>query len=240
MKHEILAKPSYSALRCVMSKGETIHAESGAMLAMDATAEIAGTMKGGLWSGIKRAVLTSESFFVSTITSKADDTEVYLAPRAPGDLQAIELKGSEYIVQGGSFLASTEGVETDAKFSGWKGFLSGEGLFMIKATGTGTIFVSSFGGILSREVKAGEKFVVDNGHIVAFDASMRYDIESVGSGTFGFVTTGEGLACIFEGPGTVYLQTRNLATFAETLNPFLPDRNKSQGASNILGQIMGG
>lgn len=239
MKHEILAKPSYSALRLVLATGEEVHAESGAMLAMDATAEIEGSMKGGVLGGLKRAFLTSESFFVTTVRATADDTEVYLAPRAPGDLEAIELSGEDYIVQGGSFLASTAGIATDSKFSGWKGFLSGEGLFMIKATGQGTIFVSSFGGIIKRALKAGEKFIVDNGHVVAFAASMNYTIERVGAGMLSAVTTGEGLACVYTGPGTVYLQTRNLATFAETLNPFLPDRGKAQG-SGLLGQIMGG
>jgi uncharacterized protein (TIGR00266 family) len=239
MKHEILCRPSYSALVLTLNKGEVIHAESGAMLAMDATAEMKGTMQGGAWKAIKRAVLTSESFFVTTITAQADNTRVDLAPRATGDLEAIELHGEDYVVQGGAFLASTEGITTDSKFTGLRGFMSGEGLFMIKASGTGTMFVSSFGGIVKREVAAGQKLIVDNGHLVAFPSSMTYEVQSVGSGTFGFVTTGEGMACVFTGPGVVYLQTRNLATFAETLNPFLPAREKSQGAG-LLGQIMGG
>lgn len=239
MKHEILARPSYSALRCVLEKGEELHAESGAMLAMDATALIGGSMKGGLLGGIKRALLTSESFFVTTIRAEDNETEVYLAPRAPGDIQGITLQNNAYIVQGGSFLASTPGIRTDAKFSGWKGFLSGEGIFMIRAEGAGDIFVSSFGGIIGRELKAGERFVVDNGHIVAFDATMPYEIQAVGGGMVGAVKTGEGLACVFTGPGMLYLQTRNLATFAETLNPFLPNRSKAQGGMNLLGQVFG-
>ncbi len=239
MKHEILLRPSYSALKLLMSNGEEIHAESGAMLAMDATAQIEGAMKGGALSALSRAFLTSESFFVTTIRASQNDTEVYLAPRATGDIQAIELKNEEYVVQGGSFLASIGTIATNAKFTGWRGFLSGEGIFMIKAAGTGTMFVSSFGGILEKTLKPGEVFVVDNGHIVAFPAGMHYEIQQAGKGMFSMVTTGEGLVCVFTGPGTIYLQTRNLRTFAETLNPFLPRANKSQGGG-ILGQIMGG
>ena len=239
MIYDIVMKPSYSALKCVLNAGEEIKAESGAMLAMDNTATIEGKMQGGMWKALKRSVLTSESFFVTTIKAQQDNTEVYLAPRATGDLEMIEMNGSEFIVQGGSFLAATAGIETDSHFSGWKGFMSGEGIFMIKATGTGGMFVSSFGGILHKELQPGETFVVDNGHIVAFDASINYTIQKVGESLWASVSTGEGLAAVFEGPGKLYLQTRNLRTFAETLNPFLRERTRSQGRG-LIGNVFGG
>ncbi len=239
MKYEILHRPSYSALKCVMSAAESIRTESGSMLAMDATASIDASMQGGLLQALKRTVLTSESFFVTTITASADQTEVYLAPRAVGDVQDIVLDNEEYIVQGGSFLASDPSIKTDAKFTGWKGFLSGEGIFMVKASGSGNLFVSSFGGIIKKDLKDGEQFIVDNGHIVAFPSTMKYDITRAGSGVFAMVATGEGLVCNFTGPGSIYMQTRNLRTFAETLNPFLRAPERSQGAG-LLGQVFGG
>lgn len=239
MQYDILLRPSYSALRCVLARGEHLSAESGSMLAMDSSIQLEGKMQGGLFGGLKRAFLTNESFFVTTLTATADDSELYLAPRATGDLQAIELRDQEYVVQGGSFLASHGSIQTDAKFAGWKGFVSGEGIFMIKARGTGTMFVSSFGGLIEKDLKPGERFIVDNGHMVAFPSSIQYDIQSAGSGMMSAVTTGEGLVCVFTGPGKIYLQSRNLRTFAETLNPFLPRADKSQG-SGLLGQIMGG
>lgn len=238
--YEVVSRPSYSALKLNLKKGEKIHAESGAILALGGDPEVTGDMKGGLWSAVKRTVLTSESFFVTTIKARQDNTEVYLAPRSTGDVEAIPLGGKAYIVQGGSFVASAPDVKTDSHFSGWKGFLSGEGIFMINAVGQGDIFVSSFGGILKKDLKAGEKFIVDNGHIVAFPADMNYDIRKMGDGIVSSVTSGEGLACEFTGPGTIYLQTRNLRTFAEQLNPFLRAPERSQGASNILGQVLGG
>ncbi len=238
MKHDIIMRPSYSALRVVLGNGELIHAESGTMLAMDASATIEGKMKGGMWKAAKRAILTSESFFVTTITAQENETEVMLAPRATGDIEAIEMNGEEYLVQGGSFLASTGDIETDSKFTGFRGFLSGEGIFMIQTKGKGTMFVSSFGGIVKKEIAAGKEFIVDNGHIVAFPKNVEYRMAKVGEGMMNMVTTGEGLVCIFTGPGTVYLQTRNLRSFAENLNPFLPQRGKSQGMG-LLGNVFG-
>lgn len=239
MQHEIISRPSYSALKCTLGAGETIQAESGALLAMSSSAEVEGTMQGGAWQAIKRTVLTSESFFVTNIRAKEANTEVYLAPRATGDVQELSLNGDEFLIQGGCFLASEGAIQTDSKFTGWKGLVGGSGIFMIKASGTGTVFISSFGGVVAKQLKAGEKFTVDNGHIVAFDSSMKYDIGKVGSGIMNMVTSGEGLGMMFEGPGTILMQTRNLRTFAESLNPFLRTRERSQG-KGILGDIFGG
>lgn len=239
MTFDILQRPSYSALKCTMGAGEEIRTESGAMLAMDETAEIDAKMEGGLWKAVKRTVLTSESFFVTKIKATKGDTEVYLAPRAVGDVEEVDLKGEEYFVQGGSFLACEAGIETDAKFTGWKGFASGEGIFMIKAKGSGKMFVSSFGGIIKKDLKAGERFIVDNGHIVAFPAALQYEVAKAGSSIMSMVTTGEGLVTVFTGPGTILMQTRNLRTFAEELNPFLRTRERSQG-SGLLGNVFGG
>lgn len=89
MQYEILQRPSYSALKCVLATGEEIRTESGAMLAMDDTAAIEGTMEGGLWKAVKRTILTSESFFVTKIRATKPETEVYLAPRATGDRKSV-------------------------------------------------------------------------------------------------------------------------------------------------------
>ena len=47
MKFTIIQRPSYSALQCLLKNGEEIRAESGAMLAMDATAKIEQPWKAG-------------------------------------------------------------------------------------------------------------------------------------------------------------------------------------------------
>lgn len=54
----------------------------------------------------------------------------------------------------------------------------------------------------------GEKYIVDNGHLVAWNT--KYVMERVASGGIisGFAS-GEGLVCKFTGPGTVFIQTRN-------------------------------
>ena len=54
----------------------------------------------------------------------------------------------------------------------------------------------------------GEKYIVDNGHLVAWNT--KYILERVASGGIvSALSSGEGLVCKFTGPGTVFMQTRN-------------------------------
>lgn len=57
-----------------------------------------------------------------------------------------------------------------------------------------------------------EKYIVDNGHLVAWNC--KYVLERVASGgIISGITSGEGLVCKFTGPGTVFLQSRNPTAF---------------------------
>lgn len=54
----------------------------------------------------------------------------------------------------------------------------------------------------------GEKYIVDNGHLVAWNT--KYVLERVASGgIISGIASGEGLVCKFTGPGTIFMQTRN-------------------------------
>lgn len=88
--------------------------------------------------------------------------------------------------------------------------VSGEGLFVAKLQGNGVFFAQSIGAIIKRDLRPGEQWIVDNGHLVAWSAS--YSMERINTAGGGFLSghhTGEGMVCRFTGPGTVYIQSRN-------------------------------
>jgi hypothetical protein len=61
----------------------------------------------------------------------------------------------------------------------------------------------------------GERYIVDNGHLVAWNT--KYVLERVASGgIISGLAAGEGLVCKFTGPGTVFLQTRNAVSGPHT------------------------
>lgn len=221
MQTEILYRPSYSVAKITLSANETIRTESGAMVGMSSGVTIETKMQGGLLKSLARSVLGGESFFVNTFHAGATGGEILLAPSLPGDIFTLELTGDSYLVQSGSYLASSEGVETDTKWSGAKTFFGGEGLIMLRCSGRGSLALSSFGAIHELELAAGQTYTIDTGHLVAFTEKIGFHVRTVG-GLRSTVFGGEGLVVDLTGPGRVLLQTRSQGAFLEWLLPKIP------------------
>lgn len=231
MKHQILYQPSYSLALVQLERGEAIMAESGAMVSMSPTVRLEAKVSGGGLMGALKSAVGGESIFRTTFIADGGPGEVAFAPSTVGDIMAVTLSGSRFFVQPGSYLAGDPSLNISVQGS-LRGMLSGEGLFLLTVEGSGLLLLSSFGAIYTRELAAGEEYIVDTGHIVAFDASVQYRIEKASGrsqGVGGFLKgmvqsamTGEGFVCRYQGPGRVYIQTRQLAGFASQLIPFLP------------------
>lgn len=203
---------------------QTIAAEAGAMVSMSANVDLHAEMKGGLFGALKRAV-GGESAFVSTFTARGGAGEVTLAPGAPGDVAGIEMRNQTFMVQSSSYLAGDVSLQVETKFGGAKSFFGGEGLFVLQVSGTGLLLVSSFGSIHRRTLRPGEQYVVDTGHLVAWEGQMQYNLRKAAkSGFFRSMMSGEGLVAEFQGPGEILIQTRNLAAFASLLRPYFPSQ----------------
>lgn len=199
------------------------------MVSMSANVELYSEMKGGVFGALKRAV-GGESAFVSTFTAKGGPGEVTFAPGAPGDIAGIEMQGQTFMVQSSSYLAGDMSLQVDTKFGGAKSFFGGEGLFVLQISGTGLLLVSSFGAIHRRTLRPGEVYVVDTGHLVAWEGHMQYNLRKAAkSGFFRSLLSGEGLVAEFQGPGELLIQTRNLAAFAGLLKPFFPSQGGGGG-----------
>ncbi|MBM4372341.1 MAG: TIGR00266 family protein [Deltaproteobacteria bacterium] len=220
MQHRIEIKPEYALLDVTLEPGERLIAESGAMVGMDAHVDLKAQSRGGMLKGIRRKLLGGESFFQTTFTGAGRPGRVLLAPGSPGDIEERVLAvGQSILLQSSAFLACTDGVSLDTKWGGAKGFFSGAGMFLLKATGPGTLWFSSFGALHAVQVTG--EYVVDTGHIVAFQETLTYSISKVG-GLKGLLFGGEGLVARFSGAGSLWIQTRNPASFAAFLNPFRP------------------
>ena len=224
MKTTVEFDPSYAMLTVDLNPGEAIKAEPGAMVMQEGIEMATGGGGGGLFGGLKRMV-GGESFFVNTFTAEGGGGRISLAPSSPGDIGSFDLQpGKNIFIQSGSFLACTANVQTDSKFQGFKGVFSGESLFFIRAfatEGDGTVFYNSYGAIKQVQVQPGRELVVDTGHLVAFTDDVEYSIGKVG-GIRSLIAGGEGLVMKLRGDGHVWVQTRNLASLADKLVPFLP------------------
>jgi uncharacterized protein (TIGR00266 family) len=229
MNIEIHHRPSYALAEVSLDEGEVIVAEGGAMVSMDShiTIETSTGSKGegalkGLMKGLKRMV-AGESFFQNRFTAVGAGGHVTFAPVHQGDVTVEELSQSTLFLQSTAFLCSGPGVDVDAKWGGAKTFFGGEGLVMLRASGTGPLVFNSFGAI--KEIEVDGEFVVDTGHIVAFDENLNFSVGRFGGGWKSFLFGGEGLVCRFSGKGRLWIQTRNPVEFGQLLGGKLPPRS---------------
>lgn len=223
-KWEIHYPGSFALAVISLQDGQSIAAEAGAMVSMSANVELHSEMKGGVFGALKRAV-GGETMFVSTFTARGGPGEVTLAPGMPGAVAGIEMMDQTFKVQSSSYLAGDTSLVVDTKFGGAKTFFGGEGLFVLEISGTGLLLVSSFGAIHRRVLRPGEAYVVDTGHLVAWEGHMQYNLRKAArSGYLRSLLSGEGLVAEFTGPGEILIQTRNLAEFAGLLKPFFPSQ----------------
>ena len=220
MDIEIIHRPSYSLAIAKLTPNERIRAEAGAMVSMSGDVQIETKAEGGILKSLGRAVLGGESFFQNFFVASAAGGEVTLAPELPGDIAVIEMSGSKLMIQAGSYMASESTVELTAKVS-VKAFMSAEGISMLEASGSGTLLVSSYGAIFEKTLGAGEKYIVDTSHLVAFDGAMAVQPKTVG-GMKSTLFSGEGLVVELTGPGKIYIQTRSPQALINWIIPQIP------------------
>ncbi len=222
MNVDIGYRPAQAMARVSLSAGESVVAESGAMVGMSTNVHMQ-TQSGGLLKGLKR-MFGGESFFRNTFTAQQGQGEVLLAHSLPGDMEVLEMTEHGYFIQSASFIASTPNVNIETKVGGFKTFFAGEGVFVLKATATefGQCIVGAFGGI--QMIPCDGNLVIDTGHLVAWDATLEYSVGRSAGGWIASFLSGEGLVCHFKGQGRIWIQTRNPGEFGGTIGPMLPPR----------------
>jgi uncharacterized protein (TIGR00266 family) len=227
MRVEILYRPSFSMAQITLAPSEEIRVEAGSMVSMSPGVSIDTRVQGGLLKSLARSMLGGESFFMNTYKAPANGGMIGVAPALPGDLFTLELAGHSLLVQSGSYVASSMGINIDTKWGGAKTFFASEGLILLHATGSGTLVLSSYGAIHEITLGAGEGITVDTGHLVAYDEGIGFNVRSVG-GIKSTLFSGEGLVVDLNGPGRVLTQTRSQDAFLAWLIPRLPhDSNSS-------------
>ncbi len=196
------AAPDYSFLTVKVPANQTLKVEASAMASMDSNMKMKTRLKGGLGR-----LLAKESMFLNEFSAQGGPAEISLAPGPSGDIAHYNVQQNEnFYLTSTSYLASAESVKVDTKFQGMaKGFFSGEGLFVMKCSGSGDVWFNTYGALFEVEVK--DEYVVDTGHIVAFTEGLDYNISRIG-GYKSLFFSGEGFVARFRGQGRVWIQTK--------------------------------
>ncbi len=227
MQHDVVHGPSHALLRVNLDPGEQVITEAGAMVTysdgMKMEAKLNAGQKAGcmavlaaIFIAFVRKLVGGDSFFVSHFTAPAAGGSVTLAPSLNGSIDHRRLgAGEKLMLTAGAYLASTPGLGLQMRWGGCSAIFSKEGAFFVEAEGPGELWFNSYGGIHAIDVDG--TYMVDNGHIVAFDPSLTFTIKRAGKGLMGSMASGEGLVCQFAGKGKVYIQSRNVGALVSWL-----------------------
>jgi uncharacterized protein (TIGR00266 family) len=252
--HEIDYRIFGEEMQCVeieLDQGETVVAESGALMYMEDGIEMStifgdgsGRTGNGFFDklmGAGRRLLTGESLFMTTYTHvRPGKARVAFASPYPGKIIPFDLQqlGGMAIVQKDAFLCAAKGVSIGIQFQRklGTGFFGGEGFIMEKLEGDGMAFCHAGGHIIERELFPGQTLRIDTGCVVGYTASVNFDIEYVGGIKNAFFG-GEGVFfAVLRGPGKVWLQTLPIARLASRIVSYGTSMNRKEEGS-ILGGL---
>ncbi|MBV9176806.1 MAG: TIGR00266 family protein [Nitrososphaeraceae archaeon] len=142
---------------------------------------------------------SGQSFFVNNYIANVDGCSMGLTGGPIGDIVKMEIKPEDgLIVHSGAYIAWTSDVTLDTQWQGFTKGLFGTELFMLKANGTGDLFLNTFGTI-QKDLHKDERMIIDNHHIVALSENSNYTIKKFGGLKRTFLG-GEGLVTEIIGP----------------------------------------
>ena len=221
MKYRIVGDTMPAVEIMFDSKGESVFTQSGGMTWMSDGIAMATNTRGG-------RMFAGESLFMATYTAQRPGALIAFASTVAGQIYPLDVSATGGLIcQKGAFLCAQDSVNVNISFTKKisSGFFGGEGFILQDISGQGIAFLEVDGDLVEKQLAPGEILKVDTGNVVAFDRSVRYEIETVkGLGNIFF--GGEGLFLTkLTGPGRVLLQTQNLAEFAGRVAQFVPTNN---------------
>ncbi len=220
MQVQLKHQPSDTLAICRLNPQESIKVEPGALVGYSEDITIETKAQGGLLGGLKR-MIAQENFFQNMVSAGREGGEVLLSPVLPGDINIVDIQDQAFYLQSGTYLASDEGVEFDTRWGGSRGFFGSGSLLLLQVTGRGQVLASCYGAMEEKVLANDEVYTIDTGHVVGFDASIKFEVRRVGGWKATFLS-GEGLVVRLKGPGRVLVQTRSEASFLNWLIPQLP------------------
>ena len=223
MKYEIKGG-NFPVLICELEANESMITEGGGMSWMSPNMKMETTSNGGIGKALGR-MLSGEKMFQNRYTALGSNGMIAFASSFPGEIVPLELTaGREYICQKSAFLASTPDVQLSVYLQKkiGSGLFGGEGFIMQKLSGNGIAFIEIDGSAVKYNLEAGQKLVVDTGHVVMMDSTCKLEVETI-KGAKNILFGGEGLFnTVVTGPGEVVIQTMPISSLANAIRPYIP------------------
>ena len=218
------------ALMIQLNPGRVFYSESGSLSWMTDAVKMDTNMGGGGLLGALSRVVSGESLFVVNFSAERDQQMVTFSNSFPGKIVPVHLvQGQSMIAQKDTLLVAEKSVNMSIALQKrlGAGIFGGEGFILQRFDGPGTLFASLDGEIVEYTLAAGQRLMVDTGHVAMFEPTISYDIQMV-KGIRNVLFGGEGLFFVsLTGPGRIWLQTMPLSKLAG-VHPAVPAQGRRQ------------
>lgn len=229
------------ALMIQLNRGQILYSETGSLSWMTDSVKMDTNLGGGGLFGALSRVVTGESLFVVNYSAERDQQLVTFSSEFPGKIIPMHLaQGQSVIAQKDALLVAEKSVNMSIALQRrlGAGLFGGEGFILQRFDGPGTLFAALDGEIVEYTLSAGQRLLVDTGHLAMFEPSVSYDIQMV-KGIKNLIFGGEGLFFVsLTGPGRVWLQTMPMSKLAGALRQYMPraeGSNQGPGLNINLG-----
>ncbi len=241
-------RDAYPWLLLRLNKGQGVVVQNGCLAHMDGFLTYDTQNVGGVWQGVQR--LFSQGSFFMNVVKNDTDAQGTVAVSSPciGSIQEVTLSEGaegvrEYIFNEQSVIAFTSNVEVSATLR-FQGVFAGGPVFqhakLTPGTGSGKVWISTFGNLSTIRLAAGQSLKIDNDYFVGCNASTAFGLSTFSPAAAGvlkgiknFLITPYAFVFEFSGPATVHVQTKSLKRFANQLAPFMPAASSSSSSSSL-------
>jgi len=212
--YQIHGRPAFTYAEIGLNGGKVL-ADGESMLWMDASLGIETECYGGCWASCIREC-SGEACCMNNYVGTG---KVTVGFELPGDMLSFGVtRGQGWLLTRAAFVAGSTNLKVSASFAGCATCCcTDEGAFLTSVTideeaseDNGMFLAGSYGMIERNDVPAGKKLYVSNGNFFAAHSDRELDVTMIG-GLPNFCC-GAGWKSIvfqFEGPCTVYTQSRN-------------------------------
>ena len=261
--YRILDRPAFAQLEVSLRPGERIVSNGGALSYVREGVALGKLNKSGtVWDMFKRIFAEQALFFDSYDGLPGHDDAartVAFASHYPGDMMLVRLRvGQRMFASRDAFLAGSPNVKVTGKYNlrGLFAFGQDEGFMLPEivceapdpkdgGSPMGCAFIAAYGSFQKHELGAGQTMLVNNGLFLACQRDVGasgppYTVVQLGRSFLSTVFGGEGLGMRFEGPCTLYTQSRSFDDLVGLVAARLPPppptiNNNNNGGFNWFG-----
>ena len=232
--YDIINEPAFGSVIMNLNKGQNIVTQSGCMSYMDTHIDTKTTTQGGIFKGLKRALFTTSSMFMTEyIGTQQNKNKICFASFLPGTILPLRIRPSERIILSPfSLICFTRNLTITTKRR-VRGLFTSEGIaqteFVNETNHDGLIWIAAYGGYNKVTLQKDEQFKLDNGLFLCSQTRVKYKVGYVGGVKTGFLS-GEGLVMNFTGPCDIYVQGRNI----HKLTNFIRMHSQHKQQTNVL------